>query len=96
MYGISAEEYYAILELQGGVCYLCRRAKGISKALSVDHCHKTGVVRGILCSRCNADVLGHARDDIEFFERCIDYLNSPPAIRAIGVRVVPDHVDNEP
>jgi len=40
-------------------------------------------------------VLGHARDEIEFFERCIDFLNSPPAVRAIGVRVVPDFEPDE-
>jgi len=95
LYGITEEEYYRILEEQGGVCALCRRANGRSKMLSVDHDHDTGVVRGIICSHDNAAVLGHARDEIEFFERCIDYLNSPPAVRAIGVRVVPDHQPEE-
>lgn len=92
IYGITAEEYWEIYELQGGVCYICQRAKGTGKrALSVDHCHRTGVVRGLLCLPCNRNILGHARDDIDFFERAIEYLNSPPAVRAIGVRIVPDH-----
>ena len=91
VYGITEEEYNLIWEEQGGKCALCRRATGAGrKKLSVDHCHKTGVVRGLLCAHDNAAVLGHARDEIEFFERCIDYLNNNPAVRAIGVRVVPD------
>lgn len=94
-YAITAGEYWAILEEQDGRCYICRRATGASKALSVDHDHKTGMVRGILCSPCNADILGRARDSIEFFERAIEYLKSPPALRVIGVRIVPDHVPEE-
>jgi len=90
IYGIDASEYAAIMDEQNGACALCRRAKGGKRALSVDHDHKTGVVRGCLCMPCNSRVLGWARDEIEFFERCIDYLNNPPAVRAIGVRIVPN------
>ena len=91
VYNITGEEYWAIWEHQGGVCYICRRAKGTGRRrLSVDHCHETGIVRGLLCQPCNRDVLGHARDDTEFFERCIEYLNSPPAVEIIGKRIVPD------
>lgn len=61
--------------------------------MAVDHDHKTGMVRGILCARCNHDILGHARDEIEFFERAIEYLKSPPAISVIGVRIVPNHIE---
>ncbi len=90
VYGITAEEYWKIYEYQGGVCYICRRATGKGRRkLSVDHCHETGIVRGLLCNTDNAKVLGHARDDIEFFERCIEYLNHPPAVDVIGWREVP-------
>ncbi|AGK87989.1 endonuclease VII [Mycobacterium phage Severus] len=92
VYGITAEQYWAIYEAQGGYCYICRRANGKRKRLSVDHCHATGVVRGLLCTACNRNVLGHLRDDPEAFERALDYLDRPPAVRAIGVVVVPDHV----
>jgi hypothetical protein len=92
-YGITAEEYDAILKAQGGACYICRRAKGLSKPLCVDHDHETGMVRGLLCNPCNADVLGHARDEIEFFERAIEYLRSPPAVAVIGERIVPNHTE---
>lgn len=91
IYGLSSEDYWAIHAEQDGVCPICRRATGTGRRrLSVDHCHKTGVVRGLCCQKCNLDILGFARDEIEFFERAISYLLHPPAVRAIGVRVVPD------
>jgi hypothetical protein len=90
VYNITAAEYWAIHEYQNGTCYICQRAKGVGrKRLSVDHCHTTGVVRGLLCQKCNRDILGHARDEPEFFERAIKYLNNPPAIDVIGWREVP-------
>jgi len=55
-YGITAEEYWRIYELQGGCCYICQRATGVRKRLSVDHCHETGLVRGLLCTLCERGV----------------------------------------
>lgn len=89
-YGITSEEYWEIYRAQGGCCYICRRAKGARKKLSVDHCHKTGMVRGLLCTVCNKYVLGHLRDEPEAAQRVIDYLKSPPAVAVIGVRITPD------
>lgn len=76
-YGITKADYEALYEFQGGLCALCRRATGKSKRLSVDHDHKTGEVRGLLCGTCNK-ILGHARDDVEFFERGMNYLHATP------------------
>lgn len=76
-YGITSEEYWAIYELQGGVCAICRRATGKTKRLSVDHDHKTGEVRSLCCSPCN-QMLGHARDNPEMFYRAMLYLIDPP------------------
>ena len=89
VYNITADEYRLIYEHQGGFCYLCRRANGRTKRLSIDHDHRTGVVRGLLCTPCNKGVLGHARDEVEFFHRGIKYLEDPPAVQAIGTRVAP-------
>lgn len=89
-YGISADEYWLIYRYQLGTCAICQRATGVKKRLSVDHCHATGIVRGLLCSTCNSRVLGHLRDDTEALERAIDYLHHPPATRVIGHRVVPN------
>ena len=91
-YGITAEEYWAIYEYQGGHCYLCRRATGATRRLAVDHCHSTGCIRGLLCKFCNR-LLGFARDDIEFFYRCIRYLTVPPAFYVIDQRKVPGFDD---
>lgn len=89
VYGITADEYWRIYRYQGSRCFICERATGARKRLSVDHCHATGIVRGLLCQKCNRDILGHLRDEIVAFERAIDYLSEPPATRIIGERVVP-------
>jgi len=77
-YGITLEEYDAIKQMQDGTCALCRRAKGISAPLQVDHDHAgegREFVRGLLCGRCN-NRLGwfEAKRD-----RVLAYLDNPPA-----------------
>ena len=52
-YGMTIEEYDAMLEAQGGGCYICGRPPREDISLHVDHAHSTGRVRGILCFRCN-------------------------------------------
>lgn len=93
LYDINADEYWEIYEFQGGRCYICRRGNGSRKKLSVDHCHKTGVVRGLLDTGCNKWVLGMLRDDPEAFQRAIDYLLDPPAVQVIGKRIAPIEAD---
>lgn len=86
-YSLAPREYETLYVGQGGVCAICTRATGATRKLSVDHDHKCcsgGVscgycVRGLLCRPCN-DLLGHARDDWQFFARAIKYLNRPPAL----------------
>jgi len=73
VYGLGAGDYERLWAAQGGVCALCLRATGRTRRLSVDHDHLTGQVRGLLCRPCN-NVLGHARDDADFFLRCLTYL----------------------
>jgi len=82
-YGITPEQYWALYEAQGGSCYICERATGKTKRLAVDHDHNSGYVRGLLCGPCNK-LLGHARDDGEFFLRAFEYLREPPAHAIIG------------
>ena len=94
-YGLTLAEYEQIHAFQGGKCFICQRATGERKRLSVDHDHLTGYTRGLLCLRCNRNILGHARDDIAFFERCIEYLRNPPAQQVIGERVAPIHLREE-
>ncbi|WP_237072133.1 endonuclease VII domain-containing protein [Mycobacterium avium] len=87
VYGITAEQYWEIYEYQNGKCYICQRATGARKKLSVDHDHTTGFVRGLCCGPCNRDVLGHLRDSTEALWRAITYLIFPPAQR-LGIYVV--------
>ncbi|MFE2326138.1 endonuclease VII domain-containing protein [Streptomyces sp. NPDC059385] len=79
-YGLSPDEYAAMLEAQGGVCAICGQAEtkrhgrtGTEFRLAVDHCHQTGRVRGLLCQTCNR-VIGLFKDDVERHQRAIDYL----------------------
>ncbi|WP_372907156.1 endonuclease VII domain-containing protein [Saccharopolyspora indica] len=86
-YGITYEQYWAIYKAQGGVCFICKRANGTRRKLSVDHDHSccsgstscSKCVRGLLCSTCNRYVLGHLRDDTTALQRAIWYLANPPA-----------------
>jgi hypothetical protein len=80
-YGITRDDYWELYHSQGGHCYICQRATGTGrKRLTVDHDHKTGLVRGLLCSTCNT-ILGHFRDDPAVAQRVIDYLGEPPFAR---------------
>lgn len=74
-YGITFEIYMAMLESQSYKCLLCDKGfeLGDTKSVNVDHCHDTGVVRGLLCRRCNLG-LGHFGDRIDALERAIEYL----------------------
>lgn len=80
-YGITSEQYNAMLKEQGGVCWICRSEerefpfrRGESRRLVVDHCHETGVVRGLLCSLCNT-AIGGLKHDPTIVARAAEYLN---------------------
>lgn len=73
VFGLSAEEYEAMLAKQGGRCALCKRIPQKGRSLHIDHNHTTGLVRGLLCFRCNAG-MGQFQDDIFRFADAIVYL----------------------
>lgn len=73
-YGLTQEAHSRILESQDGKCAICRRPP-VGRSLAVDHCHRTGIVRGLLCSRCNMGI-GLFADDPGLFRTCIDYLEA--------------------
>jgi hypothetical protein len=72
-FGVSVEDYEAMLLLQGALCAICRRPEPDGRRLSVDHCHKTGKVRGLLCFSCNTG-LGKLGDDVGRLLACVRYL----------------------
>lgn len=81
-YGITIEDYDALLKDAGGACWIC--GGGTSKRhFAVDHDHKTGEVRGVLCATCNK-TLGKFRDNPERFDKAADYLRDPPARKILG------------
>lgn len=94
VYGLAEGQYADLADAQGGACAICLRATGKTRRLSVDHDHHTGDVRGLLCRPCN-DMLGHARDSMEFFARAYHYLRCPPAYVVIG-KVRPNGTDGVP
>ena len=74
-YGLTTAEYEAKLESQGGVCQICKRppSENSSKKFPVDHDHKTGKIRDILCQSCN-HMLGNAKDNPNILQNAIFYL----------------------
>ena len=74
-YGITPEQYDAMLEKQNGKCAICFAAKpgGRTRMFFVDHCHNKGSVRGLLCMRCNTG-LGLFLDSPKFLSNAIVYL----------------------
>lgn len=74
-YGVTIEQYELMLIDARGVCQICGQDEVGHKgrALSVDHCHRTGVVRGLLCSMCNT-AIGKFKDDPELMEKAAAYV----------------------
>lgn len=74
LYGITLQEYIAILELQGFSCAICKSTSCQSKRnFAVDHNHVTGEVRGLLCKRCNT-ALGLFQDSPSIIFSAVNYL----------------------
>jgi len=75
LYGLTLEDYNLRLSKQNGVCAICGKEEAISSkgVLSVDHDHKSGKVRGLLCDTCNRG-LGHFFDNTEYLTNAILYL----------------------
>lgn len=87
-YGITLQQYDEMLSAQGGKCAICKEDcnRSTSERLCVDHCHETGLVRGLLCFKCNVG-LGRFDDDTSILYRAIDYLKKAQSIKLPGVFV---------
>jgi preprotein translocase subunit Sss1 len=78
-HGITLDDYDRMWEEQKGVCKICKRPEtreyhGILCCLSIDHCHETGRVRGLLCDACNTGI-GRLDDSPERLRAAITYLS---------------------
>jgi hypothetical protein len=81
-FNITMKQYEDMLKEQQGKCKICNKEETMKKRnydckkmLSIDHCHITGKIRGLLCHRCNV-ALGSFKDSIEILESAIHYLRS--------------------
>lgn len=78
-YGITERDYYTLLAKQKGGCAVCHKTQQCADKtkkrtrLYVDHCHKTGRIRGLLCFKCNV-LLGCADDSATVLRQAINYL----------------------
>lgn len=79
-YGITLADYKTLLEVQDGLCAICRKPEtyklnGKLIALAVDHCHRTNIVRGLFCGACNK-AIGLMKEDIDRLYSAIKYLET--------------------
>lgn len=75
-FGITPEQYEAMLAAQGGGCAICERPPREDISLHVDHDHETGRIRGLLCFRCN-NSLGDLDDDPALLRAALQYVEPP-------------------
>jgi hypothetical protein len=82
-YGLMPDEYQQLKKAHGGRCAICNKRR----KLQIDHDHKTGIVRGLVCQHCN-NVLGRAFDDVTILQQAIRYLKRflPVGKRALSVK----------
>ncbi len=73
-FGMTIEQYDAMLEAQGGGCFICGRPPREDISLHVDHDHSTGKVRGILCFCCN-NALADFQEDPELLRKAASYVS---------------------
>lgn len=77
-YGITYDEFLSMYEASGGHCTICgadiiHKGRNTHKRAVLDHCHKTGKIRGILCHMCNSSI-GLMREDKELVMKVYKYL----------------------
>lgn len=81
-FNLTPEDYDTMMQFQDGLCYICKQPPKKVR-LAVDHCHKTGLIRGLLCAFCNR-AIAVFRDNEERLQRAVEYLKAPPATQALG------------
>jgi hypothetical protein len=72
-YGMSPADYADMLKEQDGKCAICEQEPKSKRRMAVDHCHKSGRVRRLLCAQCNTGI-GSFGDDALLLRRAVAYL----------------------
>jgi len=86
MFGITLEDYNRMYKSQDGKCAICGKEEPYEGySLAVDHNHKTGNVRGLLCSKCNLG-LGCFKDSETLIQKAITYLNNHNNLGSSNIR----------
>lgn len=80
-YNLTPAQYEELLREQQNKCAICKKGFTSVKETHVDHNHKTGQVRGILCRGCN-HLLGNAKDDTDTLKNAIAYLQNEQEVKA--------------
>lgn len=85
-YGLSIDQWGELQSRANGLCEIChlpetKTVNGTLRALSIDHDHRTGCVRGLLCDRCNT-VIGAVEESPELLRLLIEYIEQHSAQRA--------------
>ena len=69
-YNITLDQYNEMFNKQEGKCAICQKHQNeLKKILYVDHDHKTGEVRGLLCKNCNVALGFYEKYDTQIFEK---------------------------
>lgn len=97
-YGLTITEYAQMFLAQNGLCAICGKPEthkvpgrvpaeptGRTRGMSVDHDHKTGAIRDLLCNGCN-HMLGASGDSAEVLRAAADYLDA----HAVKLKDVPE------
>jgi hypothetical protein len=72
-FNLTIKEWDDLFDKQKGVCAICAHPEQNGKRLSIDHCHTSGRIRGLVCNRCNSG-LGRFDDDSKLMRRAVEYL----------------------
>lgn len=93
-YGINYPIYKELFKTQKGKCAICEQPQS-HKLLTVDHDHKTGKIRKLLCYKCNS-AIGFLNEDIVLVERTLNYLRSHSSPMETSVSSEQSQEDNHP
>ena len=91
-YGLTIDDYNRMLAAQDGKCKICRKTCPTGRRLSVDHCHKTNRVRGLLCDPCNRG-LGSFRDEPERLIAAANYLMCAESMEGVVLDPSSAHIE---